>query len=268
MICRNLCLAMTLLFAASSAGSAQARDTTTGFEIKDDVVIRNCAGCHARDSTGRLGRLSFMRKTPEGWETSVRRMMTLQKVAVSPADARAIVRYLSDNQGLAPAEARAGRFEVERRATDYRYTADTRTETTCRSCHSMGRVITQRRTRSEWELLVAMHRGYYPGVDNQGFRRGGPPPPDSAGAPHPVEQAVTHRARAFPLRTPEWAAWSATMRPPPVEGSWILSGNEPGKGPFYGRISITSAGRGEYTTRATYRYAGGGGTVTRDGRSI
>ena len=136
------------------------------------------------------------------------------------------MRYLSDNQGsrrrLRPA------FEVERRSTDYRYTADTRTETTCRACHSMGRVITERRTREEWGLLVAMHRGYYPGVDNQGFRRGGPPPPDSAGAPHPMDLAITHLARVFPLRTPEWAAWSATMRPRD-RGHVDLRGSEPGK---------------------------------------
>ena len=264
---RNLWIALALGSAASRA-AAQGRDTTTGFEIKNDLIVRNCSGCHVRDSTGRLSRLSFMRKTPEGWETSIRRMMTLQKVNVAPADARAIVRYLADNQGIAPSELRPGRFEVERRTTDYRYTADTRTETTCRACHSMGRVITQRRTRPEWELLVAMHRGYYPGVDNQGFRRGGPPPPDSAGAPHPMDLAITHLARAFPLRTPEWAAWSATMRPPPIEGSWILSGIEPGKGAFYGRLTITNAGPAEYTTRATYRYAGSGASVTREGRSM
>jgi quinohemoprotein amine dehydrogenase len=264
---RNLWIALALGSAASQA-AAQGRDTTTGFEIKNELIIRNCSGCHVRDSTGRLSRLSFMRKTPEGWETSLRRMMTLQKVNVAPADARAIVRYLADNQGIAPGELRPGRFEVERRSTEYRDTADTRTETTCRSCHSMGRVITQRRTRPEWELLVAMHRGYYPGVDGQGFRRGGPPPPDSAGAPHPMDLAITHLARAFPLRTPEWAAWSATMRPPPIEGTWVLSGVEPGKGPFFGRLSITNSGPAEYTTRATYRYANTGASVTREGRSM
>ena len=160
MTCRNLWIAAGAVVAISSVARAQARDTTTGFEIRNDAIIRNCAGCHVKDSTGKfLGRLSYLRKTPEGWETSVRRMMTLQKVRVSEADARAIVRYLSDNQGLAPEEARPGRFESERRSTEYRYTADTRTETTCRACHSMGRVISQRRTRPEWELLVAMHRG-------------------------------------------------------------------------------------------------------------
>ena len=269
MTCWNLWLAAGAVVAISSVAPAQARDTTTGFEIRNDAVIRNCSGCHVRDSSGKfLSRLSYMRKTPEGWETSVRRMMTLQKVQVSEADARAIVRYLSDNQGLAPEEARAGRFESERRSTEYRYTADTRTETTCRACHSMGRVISQRRTRPEWELLVAMHRGYYPGVDGQGFRRGGPPPPDSAGAPHPMDLAITHLARAVPLRTAEWAAWSATMRPPPVEGTWLLTGSEPGKGPFHGRLTITSSGPAEYTTRATYRYARGGASVVREGRSL
>ena len=94
---------------------------------------------------------------------SVRRMVALNNVKLNPATARTIVRYLSDNQGLAPAELRPGRFEVERRMIEYRYTADTRTETTCRACHSMGRVITQRRTRGEWELLVATHRALYPG---------------------------------------------------------------------------------------------------------
>jgi quinohemoprotein amine dehydrogenase len=117
-------------------------------------------------------------------------------------------------------------------------------------------------------LLVAMHRGFYPGVDFQGFRRGGPPPPDSAGAPHPMDLAITHLARAFPLRTADWAAWSATMRPPPIEGAWALSGTEPGKGPFYGRITITNSGSAEYTTRATYRFANTGASVVREGRSV
>jgi hypothetical protein len=91
-------------------------------------------------------------------------------MALEPAVARSIVRYLSDNHGLAPAELRPGRFETERRMIEYRYTADPRTETTCRACHSMGRVITQRRTRGEWELLVATHRSLFPDADFQAFR--------------------------------------------------------------------------------------------------
>jgi quinohemoprotein amine dehydrogenase len=273
---------MVALLAPGSAAAAQAappggrggqaarRDTTPGFVIRDQAVIRSCVRCHVRDSTGRLERISYLRKTPEGWETSVRRMVMLHETELEPATARGIVRYLANEQGLSPEEARPGRFETERRLVDHRYTADSRTEQVCRACHSLGRVITQRRTRDEWELLVATHRGLYPDADFQAFRRGGPPPPDSAGAPHPMDQAIAHLARAFPLRTPEWAAWSATMRPPRVDGEWLLSGNEPGRGRFYGRVTITRspAAPDEFTTRARYRYVKDGRVVTREGRAL
>ena len=247
------------------------KDTTPGFAINDQAVIASCVRCHVRDSTtGLMERLSYLRKTPEGWEISMRRMVALQNVRVDAATARAIVKYLSNAQGLAPAEARPARFESERRAIDHKYAADTKTEQTCRACHSLGRVLSQRRTKDEWELLLATHRAYYPLVDFQAFRRGGPPPPDSAGAPHPMEVAVTHLSKVFPLRTPDWAAWSATMRPARIEGEWVLSGTEPGRGPFSGRVTITKSPNAddEFTTRATYRYARGAKSVTREGRAV
>jgi quinohemoprotein amine dehydrogenase len=249
-------------------GSAASQDTTTGYAIKDRNVLTYCRRCHTTDSAGMMQRVSYERKTPEGWEMSVRRMVALNNVKLDPAMARSIVRYLSDNHGLAPAELRPGRFEIERRMIEYRYTADARTETTCRACHSMGRVITQRRTRGEWELLVATHRGLFPDVDFQAFRRGGPAN-DSAPQPHPMDAAITHLARAFPLRTPEWSAWSATMRPPHLEGTWLLTGDEPGRGAFYGRMTVTKgAAEGEFITQAAYRYAEGGQAVHRTGKSI
>jgi quinohemoprotein amine dehydrogenase len=58
------------------------------------------------------------------------------------------------------------------------------------------------------------------------------------------------------------------MRPPRIEGDWILSGTEAGRGPFTGRLTITKAPNAddEFTTRATYRYARGGPAVTREGK--
>jgi quinohemoprotein amine dehydrogenase len=253
---------------ALPASAQPPKDTTTGFAINHATTIARCGRCHKRDSTGMMTRLSYMRKTPEGWETSVRRMLTLNDVRLEPADAREIVKYLSNQHGIAPEEMRAGRFEAERRMIEYRYTADARTETVCKACHSLGRVITQRRTREEWELLVATHRGYYPVSDFQGFRRFGPPPPDSAGQPHPMDQAIAHLARAFPLRTPEWTAWSATMRAPPIVGSWVLSGTEAGRGEFFGRLTISrGAAADEFITDASYRYAAGSAPVRRQGRA-
>ena len=55
----------------------------------------------------------------------------------------------------APGEARLGAFEVERRNVDFRYEADPEgPQQTCNRCHSMGRVLNQRRTLEEWELLT------------------------------------------------------------------------------------------------------------------
>ena len=245
----------------------QARpDTMPGYPIRDATVIKSCGACHAPDSTGRMTRISFQRKTPEGWETSIRRMVTLNNAVLDTASARAVLKYLANNQGIAPEELRPGRFEVERRMIDYRYTAHTGTENTCRACHSMGRVITQRRTREEWQLVVAMHRGYYPGVDNQGFRRGGPPAP-GGDATHPMDAAIGHLATTFPLSTAEWSAWSATMRPPRLEGSWVISGHQPGRGPFFGTLTIARGNaEDEFTTTARYSFATGE-TATRSGRA-
>jgi quinohemoprotein amine dehydrogenase len=257
-----------LLAGAVSAGNAQS-DTLPGYPIRDATVVAQCASCHAQDSTGRMTRISYLRKTPEGWESSIRRMVTLNNAQLEPEAARAVLRYLADHQGLAPEEAKPGRFEFERRMIEYRYTEDERVEGTCRACHSMGRVITQRRTKEEWGLVVAMHRGYYPGVDFQGFRRGGPPGPDED-ATHPMDRAINHLSSAFPLRTPEWSAWQATMRVPRVEGSWLLSGFEPGRGPFFGRVTITpvNSKAGEFTTEASYVFVRSGERKRRTGQSI
>jgi quinohemoprotein amine dehydrogenase len=238
------------------------RDTLPGYRIDDPAVIAACGACHTRDSTGRMSRLSFLRKTPEGWEASIRRMTVLNGVPLQPEAARQVLRYLANQQGLAPSEVLPGRFEVERRSDDWQYAANDTTNRTCRACHSMGRVILQRRTGEEWGLLVAMHRGYYPVADFQAFRGGGDPPK------HPMDQAIAHLSRAFPLVTPEWTAFSATRRPPRLEGTWNLSGTEPGKGAFFGRVTITRSSDDEFTSDATWRYAQSGQAVRRTGRAI
>src|SRR4029077_10288291 len=96
--------------------------------------------------------------------------------------------------------------------------------------------------------------------------RGGPP--DNR---HPMEKAIAHLSSAFPLITPEWSAWAATMRPPRLQGTWALTGSEPGKGPVYGQVKVNAAGSGDtgdFTTETTLTYARTGKTITRTGRAI
>ncbi|MFM8534402.1 MAG: quinohemoprotein amine dehydrogenase subunit alpha [Acidimicrobiia bacterium] len=279
----RLLTAAAVLLAGAIMSASQAPQPTAaptakpeeGIPITDATVQKACGSCHRSDDKGQMSRISFQRNTPEGWQSQIQRMAALNGLRIVPETARQVVKYLSNNLGLAPEEAKPAIWEAERRLIDFKYTASPDAESTCNKCHSLGRVISQRRTKTEWDLLIAMHRGWYPLVDNQVFRRPGPPTPDPAATGpadnrHPFEKAVAHLSRTFPLQTPEWSAWSANMRPARLEGTWALSGWELGKGAIYGRVTITAdpANADEFTTTATYRVARTGETVTRTGRSI
>jgi quinohemoprotein amine dehydrogenase len=251
---------------AAQGTAASAPDTLTGYPVESAAVVGACSSCHARDAAGRLGRISFLRKTPEGWQESIRRMVSLNGLQLAPEAARDVVRYLADRQGIAPDELRPARWEVERSLADFDYKANDDAETVCSTCHSLGRVMTQRRTKQEWDLLVATHRGYYPLIDRQVFfdrstdRKG----------PHPVEKAVAHFAEAYPLETPAWSAWSANLRPPRLEGTWALSGHDPAHGPLHGRVTIRAVpgSTTEFTTESSWLHPEDGTRVTRTGRAL
>jgi quinohemoprotein amine dehydrogenase len=282
----RLLAATTLLFASVLAVAlrAQAPQPTAaptakpedGIPVTNAAVQKACGSCHRPDDKGQMSRISFIRTTPEGWQTIIQRMAALNGLNIEPADARQVLKYLATNHGLAPEEAKPAAWEAEKRLIDFKYTANADAESTCNKCHSLGRVMSQRRTKTEWDLLVATHRGLYPLVDNQAFRRGGPPPRDTANDGrlpdnrHPVEKTLDHLSKTFPLKTPEWTAWSANMRPARLDGTWALTGWELGKGAIYGRVTITASTSSpeEFTTSATYRVARTGETITRTGRAI
>ncbi len=259
-----------------AAAKTETKPEDEGFPIADDTVRRKCGTCHRPDDQGRLSRISTVRMTPEGWEETVKRMISLNGLNIEPDEARAVVRYLADHQGLAPEEAKLSDFEVERRMIEYHY-SDKDTEQTCSACHSMGRVISQRRTKDEWGLLVAMHRGFYPLSDSQAFLGGGRASGGTGNdaAPRdtrqPMDKAIDELSKAFPLRTPAWAAWSATMRPPRLEGRWAFKGDQAGKGPVFGVVTIRPSGdaaSAEFTTETTLTYARTGRSITRQGRAL
>ena len=263
--------------AAAQEASSGAVLPDGGIPVTSDLVHRVCGTCHRADEQRRMSRISYQRTTPEGWQQTIRRMVLLNNLQIEPADAREAVRYLATNHGLAPDEARLGAFEVERRNIDFYYEADPETQQTCNRCHSMGRVLNQRRTLEEWELLTAMHRGYYPLADVQSFLTGdwfGGGGAESGGDDGDdgtaVERAVAHLAEVFPLDSPAWASWSANMRTPRLEGTWALVGNERGQGPVYGEVVVQAspAAPDELETRARYTYPARDVDVTRTGQAL
>ena len=265
---------------ACVTGRAAAQDE--GIPVQSELVRSRCGSCHKVDDTMRMTRISYRRASPENWEKTIKRMVSLNNVRLDPADARNILKYLADHNGLAPEDVRPIAFEAERRPVEYKYTADKDTSDVCSSCHTIARVMSERRTKEEWGLLLDMHRGYYPLVDNQpmnggqGFRRTRPieiepgadgRPPDNR---HPMERVLEHLVKTYPLSSPEWAAWSAAMQPAKLAGRWAVSGYQPGRGPIVGQIVVSAdpSAPDSFNVDTRYTVARTGETVSRAGKAI
>ena len=236
-------------------------------------MVKACGGCHKPDDKQQLSRISFRRSTPEGWERTITRMLSLNGLKIDAPTARAVVKSLSNSHGLAPEEARPVQYESERRLVDESYKS-AELDGVCNACHALGRIISQRRSKQDWQLLIAMHRGWYPIIDRQTFRRMGPAPHDRDAEGrlpdlrHPSEKAADFLADTFPLETKEWAEWSTAMRPAKIDGTWALSGWETSKGPIFGRVVLApvAGSTDEFTTQTTYTYARTGEQVSRAGK--
>ncbi|MGH9833637.1 MAG: quinohemoprotein amine dehydrogenase subunit alpha, partial [Blastocatellia bacterium] len=249
------------------------KESDEGIPVTDQLTIQKCSSCHKQDEKGRLTRISHERLTPEGWQQAIKRMVRLNGLSLTPEEARGIVKYLSNYHGLAPEEAKPAMYQAEHRMID-EIVPDESVRTACIICHSYGRIISQRRTKEEWDLLINMHVGYFPVVEFQGFRRF-PPPPDAPPPPpgtdtrHPADRAVEFLAKTFPLQTPEWGAWRANLRAPKLAGRWLVTGYQIGRGRVYGEVVIEpGVAEDEFTTKTKLTYVKDGSVTTRNGRSL
>jgi quinohemoprotein amine dehydrogenase len=222
-------------------------------------------------------------------------MIRLNGLAATPTEVRDIVRYLSNNNGLAPEEMKPGFWEVEHRTVGYQddYVPNAALSRTCNYCHSVGRVLAQRRTRDDYDKLVAMHIGLFPGAANIFRPQKGkgvadvdapahinataagaavidlPRPVPPAAGKYPVDGALEYLASAQPLITPEWTSWKAAMKSPKLAGTWLLTGDQPGKGKIFGQVMIAPGGTEDsFTTSVQYTYAATGTPIKLTGKGI
>src|SRR6266853_860605 len=123
-----ICACVTANAAAQPAPSVQAQPAPLvqdeGIPIQSELVRSRCGTCHKVDDKTRMSRISYRRASPENWERTIKRMVSLNHVNLDPADARQILKYLADNHGLAPEDVRPIAFEAEHRLVEYTYTAD------------------------------------------------------------------------------------------------------------------------------------------------
>lgn len=211
----------------------------------------DCSGCHHETAPGHFDRIGEERKTPEGWAMTVFRMRQVHGVRITAEDQAAVIAYLSDVQGLAPSEAMAGHFALERRPNvkDIQLPGDL--PVVCGRCHSLAQVALQRRDAPEWLKLINTHVGQWPTLEYQDRSRG-------------IEwwriattEVPRELAKLFPLHTAAWQKWS-TQPHAPLTGTWIVHGHTPGRGDYYGTALIKPAGSEEYSATYALHYPGGG----------
>src|SRR5258705_6837975 len=169
MFLKKWVLASAVVLLVAVLGQAQGTTAAVGIPISHQLTVDKCGGCHPRDASGMMRRMSYIRTTPEVWEQAIKRMGRLNGLVTKQEEAREILRYLSANNGLAPEEAKPSFWEAEHRL--FRDQSDKipndALQHTCNYCHTIGRVLTQRRTKDDYDKLISMHLGLFPGAENQ-----------------------------------------------------------------------------------------------------
>src|SRR5438093_6950528 len=245
-----------------------------GIPVTDPLVIAKCGTCHTRDDKGNLSRISWERAAPEGWEEAIKRMVRLNGLEITPADARSVLKYLSTYHGLAPEEAKPVMYMAEHRILDEPVPNEA-VRTTCMGCHPFGRGLSWRRSKEDWKLLTNMHVFLYAQAD-VAFRRGffgtGNAPliaQVAEDAPPLVDQTLDYLAQNAPLHTPDWAAWRARMRAPKLDGRWLVSAHIAGRGKYYGEMVMErGSAEDEFRTRVKLQSVTDGSTLARSGQGL
>ena len=271
-----------------------------GIKVTDPVVIQHCGGCHKVEEDGFMSRVSFMRKGPEGWEMSLKRMIRHHDMEFSPEEARQMIRYLAHHHGLARSEAERSLYDAERRVHWSEQDKDQDLRRTCAPCHTLGRVFAQQRTGEEWQHLKKMHMAFFPNTSSQfgerrrssrggntqgrggntqgrgessgrgeGSGRGGSSSrgSTSSGGGSRADRVLAALTKSQPLLSEEWEAWQIDEREVPLTGVWTVIGHEVTRGEIRGTVEISRTGEDAFKTVWLLEF-GDGSRVRREGRGV
>ena len=234
----------------AALGAVRGGGRSAGLAAGLAAVRMHCSGCHREGPAGHFDRISEERKSPEGWAMTIYRMRHVHGVVLSSAEQGLIIQYLSEVQGLAPSETRAGRFALERRANMPDMKLPDNLHQMCGRCHSLARVALQRRSASEWLKLINFHVGQFPTLEYQDGSR------DIHWWKIASTQLPGELAKLFPLHSAAWRQWQA-RRPADLAGRWIVRGETAWRGPYYGTASIRRVGWQRYRARYVLHYVNG-----------
>lgn len=246
-----------------------------GIPVTNQLVKQYCSACHEQNDEGHMSRISYSRKSPEGWELSLKRMIRLNNVVVEPEEAKEIVRYLANDHGLTRNEAKQSLYDAERRVHWSEEEHDEAMRESCAECHTLGRVFSQYRDEDEWKHLKNTHLAFFPLAQWQAFgsrgRWRGGDGENEGGGQRPrgdrADQVLAELAKSQPLMTPEWESWSVNRREVPVAGTWTVLGHEIGRGDLVGTVEIRRVEEDGFET--TWKLTRGDGSqMEREGKGL
>lgn len=243
-------LTLAMLSTCAAVAFAATAHAQSGQEVLDNA----CAACHAKDANGRYSRIDDSRRTPEGWDMNVVRMIRNYGLHMSDADRAAVVRHLADTRGLSVEETEGYRYilEKEMRADDTG--PDQLMTETCRRCHSYARVALQRRTAEDWEKLIHFHLGQFPSLEYQALAR------DRDWWAIANGEVLDQLTRLY---VGGEAPPKSTMD---MTGEWRIAGHQPGRGDYAGVMTVTADGE-DYAVQADLTFADGT-TEAQTGRAV
>lgn len=225
--------------------------STAAAEMTGQQIMKNrCVACHSVDDEDQTySRISDQRKSPEGWHMTLNRMENHRGLELPSDEKQVLIKYLADQQGLAPEEARPYRYMLEQDANRIE-DADPALAEMCVRCHSEARIGLQRRTKEEWEWLVHFHIGQYPTLELHAGSR------DREWFKLASTDVVTTLAEKFPLQNTAWEEWQQ-VAPPELEGSWRVFGFVPEKGDFVARMQLEETEDDRFDVHLEGYYADG-----------
>lgn len=243
-------LTLAMLSSTAAIVLASPLQAATG----EEVLATVCAACHAKDAESRYSRIDFARRTPEGWEMNVVRMVRNYGLNMSDEDMMAVVRHLADTRGLSVEETEGYRYILEHEPNADDTGPDQLMTDTCRRCHSYARVALQRRTPEDWEKLIHFHLGQFPSLEYQALAR------------DRDWWAVTNGDVLNTLTERYVHGTAPAKSDADLSGDWRIAGHQPGRGDYQGRLTVTRQGD-DYAVTQALTFADGQ-TETHEGTAI
>ncbi|WP_019120295.1 quinohemoprotein amine dehydrogenase subunit alpha [Brevibacillus massiliensis] len=187
-------------------------------------VEKSCMSCHAVDQNGKLARIEYVRKSPEGWSQTIARMERIHGVQLSAAEREQLVADLSRERGLAPEEAEKVQYWLaDKPSYAEPLPQNPNVQSSCITCHAAGRFEAQRRSEEEWKNLKDFHLVMFPSIYLNHRHMDWPAE---------AEAALEYLAQMYPLQTPEWDKWKG--RENDLQGKWKVAGFQGTKGFYLG----------------------------------